>query len=292
MPEQLLEVHRRRELGSAAEAPVLGVLLGGQRLHGGGEDAVVRCGGRRRESAGERGGDPAAGGLDLVALRPPRLRDGAQELGERGRPVPRGGREVRARVERAALGGEEDRHRPAALTRERLGGAHVDRVDVGPLLAVDLDVDEAVVHQPGDARVLERLVRHDVAPVAGGVPHGEQHRHVPITGLVEGLLTPLLPVDRVVGVLQEVGAGRPRQSVRHRPTLPRRDVMVTTSRSRAGPRALPADEPRGPAPTPAGARPSSVVRAPRTRVERCHDVRRSAGLGGRAAARAAPASAG
>ena len=31
----------------------------------------------------------------------------------------------------------------------------------------------------GDRRVLERLVRHDVAPVARGVADREQHRHVP-----------------------------------------------------------------------------------------------------------------
>jgi len=38
----------------------------------------------------------------------------------------------------------------------------VDLVEVGPLLAIDLDVDEEPVHHLGDARVLEALVRHDV----------------------------------------------------------------------------------------------------------------------------------
>ena len=53
---------------------------------------------------------------------------------------------------------------------------HVDLVDVGPLLAVDLDVDEQLVHHARGGVVLEALVRHDVAPVAGRVADREQDR--------------------------------------------------------------------------------------------------------------------
>src|SRR3546814_5826767 len=60
----------------------------------------------------------------------------------------------------------------------------IDRVEIGPLLAVDFDVDETLVHQPGDALVLEPLMRHDVAPVTGGVADREDDRLVlaPRTG--------------------------------------------------------------------------------------------------------------
>ena len=91
-----------------------------------------------------------------------------------GHPVPRLGREVRAGVERLAAGREEHRHRPAALPGHRDGRVHVERVDVGPLLAVDLDVDEVLVHQRRRRRALERLVRHHVAPVAGAVADRER----------------------------------------------------------------------------------------------------------------------
>ena len=64
------------------------------------------------------------------------------------------------------------------LPGQRDDGVHVDRVEVGPLLAVDLDVDEALVHQRRGGRVLERLVRHHVAPVAGRVADREQDRLV------------------------------------------------------------------------------------------------------------------
>jgi hypothetical protein len=94
-------------------------------------------------------------------------------------------------------------------------GVLVDLIDVGALLAVDLHVDEVAVHLRRDHRVLEALVGHDVAPVAGGVADGEQHRHVPPPGLGEGVLTPLPPVDGVGLMLQEVRAGGMGETVRH-----------------------------------------------------------------------------
>src|SRR5205823_6473437 len=116
------------------------------------------------------------------------------------------GRKVRASVERDAFGSQEHRHGPAAAAGHRLDGLHVDLVDVGPLLAVDLDVDEQLVHDASDVVVLEGLALHDVAPVTRRVAHREQHRPVLLLGPREGLRPPRVPVHRVVGVLQEVWA--------------------------------------------------------------------------------------
>ena len=58
-------------------------------------------------------------------------------------PRARLGREVRPGVERPALGRREDRQRPAEVPGERGRGRHVGGVDLGMLLAVDLDRDEA-----------------------------------------------------------------------------------------------------------------------------------------------------
>ena len=66
-----------------------------------------------------------------------------QHLLEAGQAVARLRREVGAAVEGDGLGVEEDGQRPAALARHPLDGLHVEVVDVGPLLAVDLDRDEA-----------------------------------------------------------------------------------------------------------------------------------------------------
>ena len=139
-----------------------------------------------------------------------------------GRPACRAGagREVGAAVERLARRGREHRHRPAAVPGHRLGGGHVDAVDVGPLLPVDLHADEVLVHLRRGRLVLERLVGHHVAPVAGGVADRHQHRDVAPPRLGEGVGPPLLPVDRVVGVLEQVRAGGAGEAVRHGPSLP------------------------------------------------------------------------
>ena len=103
------------------------------------------------------------------------LVDALEHLAERGQAAARLGREVRPAVERAPVGQQEDRHRPAALARLRDDRAHVEAVDVGALLAIDLDRDEVVVHELRRGLVLERLALHDVAPVAGRVADREQH---------------------------------------------------------------------------------------------------------------------
>jgi hypothetical protein len=82
-----------------------------------------------------------------------------------------------------------------------------------PLLAVDLDVDEALVHEPRDRRILEGLALHDVAPVTGGVANGEEERPVLPARALEGLLAPGVPVDRIELVLEEVRARLAREAV-------------------------------------------------------------------------------
>ncbi len=64
---------------------------------------------------------------------------------------------------------------------------HVDLVDVWPLFAVDLDVDEQVVHHPCGVFVFKTLVRHDMAPMAGGVADREQDRLVAALGFRQRL---------------------------------------------------------------------------------------------------------
>ena len=63
------------------------------------------------------------------------------------------------------------------------------------------------------ARALERLVRHHVAPVARAVADGDEQRLVLGARALERLVAPLVPVDRVLGVLEEVRARSPREAV-------------------------------------------------------------------------------
>ena len=151
----------------------------------------------------------------LVLAVAVRFSDGLEDAGEGGQAAAVVGREVGAGVERLAVGREEHRHRPAAMAGHRLHRAHVDGVDIRALFAVDLDVDEELVHERGDLLVLERLALHHVAPVAGGVADAEEDRLVLAPRAGEGLLAPGVPVDGVVFVLEKVGAGLARESVGH-----------------------------------------------------------------------------
>ena len=89
-------------------------------------------------------------------------------------------------------------------------------VEVGALLAIDLDVDERVVHGARDVGIVERLVRHHEAPVTRGVADREQDRLVLLTCTRERLFSPRVPVDGVVGVLQEIRARLVRQAIHAR----------------------------------------------------------------------------
>ena len=116
------------------------------------------------------------------------------------------GREVGASEERRPIGRQPDAHGPAALPGQRLHGAHVDGVDVGAFLAVDLHRDVVLVQEGGDVLVLEGLALHHVAPVAGGIPDRQEHRAAQAARVRERLVAPRVPVHRVVRVLQQVGA--------------------------------------------------------------------------------------
>ncbi len=146
----------------------------------------------------------------LHALRIVRV--GLRQLAEHGeKAVPRAARavarrEIRAAEERLARRREPDAHRPAARSGQRLHRGHVDRVDVGPLLAVDLDADVVLVHEARDLLVLERLALHDVAPVAGRVADRQKDRTPGAPRFLERLVAPRIPVHRVVRVLQQIGA--------------------------------------------------------------------------------------
>ena len=166
--EQELDHRGGRELRRAAESAVVAVEGPAQDLDRVVEPAGVDGIGRRLEqrTALEPLGDPVAASADLVAVLVPSLGHGFENPAPARHPAALLGREVRARVERDLVGRQEGVQGPAAVPVHRDAGLHVDRVDVGTLLAVELDWNEASVHQRGDLRVLERLALHHVAPVA------------------------------------------------------------------------------------------------------------------------------
>ena len=144
--------------------------------------------------------------LELIAFALIGFVNRAHQLGERGPAVLAGLGIVGAAIEGPSIGQQEDGHGPAALPGDGLHSLHVDIVDIGAFFAVDLDVDEERVHHLGGRGVFKAFMRHDVAPVAGAVTDAEQDGFVLRARHTEGFLAPGVPVDRVIGMLQEVGA--------------------------------------------------------------------------------------
>ena len=215
-PQQQVDDGGGRELRRITPAAVDRVVAAAQVAHGGGESAAVdRLGrGRQTRATGQLRHDPPASGADLVPPVLPGVGDRLEDHVPAREAPALLRREVRPSVEGHLVGGDERVEGPATVSRHGLHGVHVDRVDVGALLAIHLDAHEVAVHVRGDLGVLEGLALHDVAPVAGGVADAEQDRLVFRLRAPEGFLPPRMPVHRVVGVLEEVGAGGLDQPVR------------------------------------------------------------------------------
>ena len=198
------------EFGCAAKAAVGGVEGFGVVMEGlfkGFAAGVVQVRNRARFAAaafvvfGERGDHAVGFGDEFFRLVSPCRGDGGEDRGKAGTALAILGGEISAAVERLEVGGEPGRERPAAPPCHRLNVGHVHLIDVGALLAVDLDGDEVGVEQRGDGGVFKRFVGHDVAPVAGGVADAQEDRFLLGACAGKSGLTPRQPVHGVVGVL-------------------------------------------------------------------------------------------
>ena len=206
--QEELDRGRGRELRRGPEAAEGGLVVAGEPALRGVEERGRQRPLARLEAgcAAERGHEPLRLRLEVVAPVVPRTGDRLQDLPKARQPVTRVRGKVGAGVERSPVRRQEHRGRPATLSGHRHTRLHRQRVDVGPFLAVDLDVDEQLVHQRRGCLIRERLVLHDVAPVARAVADRDQERATRLLRLRERLVAPRKPVDRVVRVLEEVRA--------------------------------------------------------------------------------------
>ncbi len=161
-------------------------------------------------AAARRGGEPLhqrrAVLFDLLRLVTEQPRDLAQHVDKGRFAVARGWRKISAAPDRLAVGREKHGQRPAAMLAEVMQRRHVDLIDIGPLLAIDFDVDEQLVHHARGGVILETLMRHHVAPMTGRIADREQDRLFALLRLRQRLGSPGPPIDRVVLVLKEIGA--------------------------------------------------------------------------------------
>ena len=129
------------------------------------------------------------------------------EDGPKARPAPFiNRRKVRAGKIGLLVRRQKNRHGPAAVSLiHGDGGLHVDLIEIRAFFTVNLDADVVTIHERGDLVVLKRFPLHDVAPMTGGIPNGQEERLIFFLGQIESFLSPGMPSHRVVGVLQQVG---------------------------------------------------------------------------------------
>ena len=200
-----------RELGRRTETAVAlikrGLEIAARAVERIARDRERGVGGRRPEIL-EHAAQRRILGSHAVALFAIEGRDALEQVRKCRHAVARQPREIGAAEEwREVIRREEHRERPAPTSlRQHLVRELVDLVEVGPLLAVHFHVDEQPVHDRGRRLILERLVRHHVAPVTGGVTDREQDRTVELLRPCDRSLAPWIPVNRVCGVLPEIRA--------------------------------------------------------------------------------------
>src|SRR5205085_6571755 len=91
-------------------------------------------------------------------------------------------------------------------------------IDIGPFFAIDFDVYELAIHDRRRPFVLEGLMRHHVAPMAGRVTDREKDRFVFVTRFGERFFAPRIPINGVLRVLKRIGRLLTRESVAIRRT--------------------------------------------------------------------------
>ena len=154
-PRRNNSLQKKRKIGALGNfgAPPTPPLTGSTRRSSASATRVSSSG--ARSGPGVRRGDLGQMRVERGAVAPASLArlsrqassTACEHLTER-RPAPaRLRRPIGSAVDRRAVGRQEHRQRPAALLAHRVQRAHVDVIDVGPLLAIDLHVDEQRVHQ-------------------------------------------------------------------------------------------------------------------------------------------------
>ncbi len=220
--QQQFQVGRMGEFRRAAETAEIRIVglrrtLDGQ-LEGGGREFSAQ--GPSRGARRERLEQFAVLLLDVGATVAPGISHLLAQAREAGQAVARRFREIGAAEKRRAVRREEHRQRPAAgAAGQHLVGGLVDLVEVGPLLAIHLDVHEEAVHHRRHLRILEGFVGHDMAPVTGRIADGEQDRLAFPLRQGERFLTPWMPIHGVLGVLLQIGRGLAGEAVGHAPSV-------------------------------------------------------------------------
>jgi len=159
----------------------------------------------RSDAKHPRSGDmmgKAAGLLfDLFFLLPEGLGDSGQQFLPGRAVIKRARRKIGAAIERPAFGGKEDIQWPAAAAGDGLHGIHIDMVQIGPFLPVDLDIDKMLVHEAGRIGIFETLPLHHMAPVTGCIADTHENGLILLLRLLQRFFSPGVPIHGIMCML-------------------------------------------------------------------------------------------
>ena len=108
---------------------------------------------------------------------------------------------------------EENVQGPAALPVVAHQEIHREKVNIGTLLPVHFYGNEALVQGGCRRRIGKDFRCHHVAPMAGRVAYAHEQGLASLLRIAQDLRSPLLPPDRIVGMLAQVRGGSPVQVV-------------------------------------------------------------------------------
>src|ERR1051326_5141705 len=150
---------------------------------------------------------------EVAVARLPELMNVLEQLQKTRTPITRVWRKIGAAEEGFEIGSEKSVQWPAALPGRGLNKSHIDFVHIRPLFAIDFDADEIFIEERRDLFVFERLAFHHMAPMAGRISDAEKDRLILFPRLGESLLTPRIPIHRVMLMLQQVRRFLARQPI-------------------------------------------------------------------------------
>ena len=154
--------------------------------------------------------------VQLLALVSPKCCDLRPEFDQAGHAKSSPFREIGTGKEGPPVVVHKDGEGPTPGAGRCLADRHINLVDIGSLLAVHFYGNEVLVEQLGHLVVLEGLVLHYVTPVAGRVSDGKEYGLIFLAGFPKSLLPPGIPIHRVFGMLQKIGAFFPCKMIGHR----------------------------------------------------------------------------
>ncbi|MCG3771005.1 MAG: hypothetical protein JW384_02185 [Nitrosomonadaceae bacterium] len=203
--EEKRQIVRSRELGSSSETSVFRVVqlpVHGERLIKNALiDAALHI---RKHSALCIGDDFVSDSCKAIAIAGPVIRHLLEQF-HQADPVifsPLG--KTGSGKKGLLLICHQHCQRPPAASGHCLAHSHIEMVDIRPLLTVHFNRNKVLVQLCSNFLIFERFALHDVTPVASGIADGKEYRLILICGLDERFLPPRIPIDRVVGMLQQI----------------------------------------------------------------------------------------